>query len=64
MKEIIQKVRDGDKLSDRELDTAIKWYKSTAGLLEPFGERYHLVWKDVYMEQKRLEGFKEARRNK
>lgn len=64
MKELIAKIRNGDPLSDGELKVAIDWYTAARNMLEPFGELYKLVWKDINQELIRLEGYQILRKSK
>jgi len=61
MKKLIEKLRKGEPISDKELEVMIPWYKSAHELIEPFGERLHLAWKEVYMDYLRLVDMKKAR---
>lgn len=44
-------------LTDDQLKDALKHYKELEALLKPHGEKYHLVWKDVYFTLTTLEEF-------
>jgi hypothetical protein len=64
MKEIIEKVKEGSALTDKELDKAISHYDTLADALQVHGEICWLTWRYIYGELIRLEGFKSARNNK
>jgi hypothetical protein len=64
MKEIIQKVISGDRLSDEELALAIEHYRLLADLLTPHGDYYGLVAWDARMKLERLLSFKSSRQSR
>lgn len=64
MKELIQKLKDGDHITDKELDELIAHYKSLVELLDVHGEIYKLVWLDCYYYFRQLQGYKASRQNK
>lgn len=51
-------------LTDEQLDEAIEHYTQLERDLSCHGERYHLVWLDVYMTLITLNQFKESRKNR
>lgn len=61
MKRIIEKVKAGDPLNNKELDQAIDHYTVLEALLIEHGDLYRLIHKDVSDELRRLKGYKEAR---
>ena len=61
MKELIEKYRLGDNLTDPELDTLLQHYGMLEQLLKFHGERYHLAWRAIYDDLHQLAGFKKAR---
>jgi hypothetical protein len=64
MKDIVNKIRIGDHVTDEELKDAIDHYKQLTQLLIVHGDRYHLVWRDANMELIALEGYSVSRKNK
>lgn len=62
-KEILKSVRLG-VMTDTELDIALKHYRDLEKMLKPHGERYHLVWWDVFSTLNVLEDFKRMRKQK
>lgn len=62
--ELIEKFNQGDPISDDELNALIIFYTDLEQKLSLFGKEYHLVWKDVYMDLIRLNGYKDARKRK
>jgi hypothetical protein len=61
--ETLDSVRIGI-LTDEELDEAISHYEVLEKDLKCHGELYHLVWRDVYFELMRLEGYKKSRKSR
>jgi hypothetical protein len=59
-KDILNAVRIGI-LTDGELSIALKHYKELEAHLKPHGEKYHLVWKDVYDTLLNLELYRKRR---
>jgi hypothetical protein len=59
-KEIIEGIRIGE-LTDDQLDEAIAHYTLLEKLLDVHGDKYFLVWKDVYYELMRLKSYKASR---
>jgi hypothetical protein len=58
--DVLEGVRVG-MLTDKQLKEAIEHYTNLERDLKCHGERYHLVWKDVYMTLIALNGYKESR---
>ena len=44
MKDLIEKRRSGNALSDEELDNLIAYYSNLTSLLKEQGERGHIYW--------------------
>ena len=61
MKDLIEKRRSGDALSDEELDDLITYYSNLTTLLKEQGERGHIYWYYFFIELDTLLGFKAAR---
>ena len=61
MKELIEKRRSGDALSDEELDDLITYYSNVTSLLKEQGERGHIYWYYFFIELDALLSFKAAR---
>ena len=59
-KETLEAINVG-MLTDEQLNESIKHFSSLSDNLKCHGERYHLVWRDVYMTLITLEQFKKAR---
>jgi hypothetical protein len=59
-KETLEGIHVGE-LTDEQLDEAINHYKVLEKLLDCHGEKYFLVWKDVYHELIRLKSYKKSR---
>jgi len=59
-KETLEGLRIGE-LTDEQLDEAINHYKMLEKLLDVHGDKYFLVWKDVYYELMRLKSYKASR---
>jgi hypothetical protein len=59
-KETLEGIHVGE-LTDEQLDEAIDHYKVLEKLLDCHGEKYFLVWKDVYHELIRLKSYKKSR---
>lgn len=64
MKQIIEKLRNGDALSDKELENAITHYQTLSNLLYFHGERYALVRADVEKHLRNCQTWKENRARK
>lgn len=64
MIELIKKFKIGDPISDSELDTLIKHYSLLEKGLEYHGQIFFLTWKECFHDLKRLEDYKQARKNK
>ena len=62
-KETLEAVKKGI-LSDSELNEAIKHYTILEKLLKEHGDKYFLVWKDVYNILSDLEYYKKLRSEK
>lgn len=61
MKELIEKRRNGDALSDEELDKLIAYYSNLTSLLKEQGERGHIYWYYFFLELDTCLGYKQAR---
>ena len=61
MKDLIEKKRHGDALSDEELDQLIEYYSNLTSLLREQGERGHIYWYYFFLELDTLLGYKYAR---
>jgi hypothetical protein len=61
MKEIIAKFRQGDPLTDAELNALITHYKALTKHLEPHGDIFRLVWLKCYQDLQTLDGYYVAR---
>jgi len=59
-KETLEGIHVGE-LTDEQLDEAINHYKMLEKLLDVHGDKYFLVWKDVYYELMRLKSYKASR---
>jgi hypothetical protein len=51
-------------LTDQQLDQALNHYRDLEKNLKCHGEKYHLVWKDVFHTLLVLEGYKKSRKSK
>lgn len=63
-KELIERIRIGDPIDDKELDDAIKFYKELESKTKLLGQRFHFYWVHCLNELRRLQGYKEARKRK
>ena len=60
-KEILEKIRSGDGLTDGELDLAIKFYGELLENLDCLGCEYRLFWSETRRTLDSLKSFKRAR---
>lgn len=61
MKQLILKFREGDPLTDEELDKLIEHYIILESHLSEHGEILHLTWRFIYHELFTLGYYKSAR---
>ncbi len=61
MKDLIEKRRNGDSLSDEELNKLINYYSNLTSLLNEQGERGHIYWYYFFLELDTLLSFKHSR---
>jgi len=61
MKNLIEKKRNGDFLSDEELDKLIDYYSNLTSLLKEQGERGRIYWYYFFLELESLLGYKQSR---
>lgn len=61
MKNLIEKKRNGDPISNEELDMLIDYYSNLTTLLKEQGERGHIYWYYFFLELETLLGYKQAR---
>lgn len=61
--EILRKIEIGDPLTDRELDTAFKFYTKLTQDLRLLGNKFHLAWAETFRMSNTLEGYIQARKN-
>lgn len=61
MKDLIEKKRNGDGLSDKELDQLIDYYSNLTFLLKEQGEQCHIYWYYFFLELETLLSYKQAR---
>lgn len=60
-KELLEKIRVGDGITDDELDRALVFFRHLEASLKLMGTVFHHAWFDVFSTLNRLEGFKSAR---
>jgi len=60
-KELIEKFRVGDSLTDSEVKELYDYYKRLQQDTYLLGERYNLMWVDMYQSQVRLQGYMRSR---
>lgn len=63
-KELYQKLRDGDHISDEELKFLIKIMEPMERALHDMGEIFHHSWRSVWDDVERLKGYRQARKEK
>lgn len=63
MKDLINKFRNGEGITDEELNKLIEYYSTLTILLKEQGEIGHIYWSYFYMELQTLLSFKRARQN-
>lgn len=63
-REIEQKIRDGDHISDKELLVAVVHFRGLVHYLESLGDRWHLAKLEARRFKDVLEGYERARREK
>ncbi len=56
-REVVQKIENGDALTDMELLDAHYFYSDLAEKLSILGPHFHHAWKDCYFRAKELEGY-------
>jgi hypothetical protein len=56
-KELLDRLRLGDHLSDEELEDGIVHFKNLCEMLEVHGALYNLTWLHAYGELRKLESF-------
>ena len=61
MKNLIEKKRNGDPISNEELDMLIDYYSNLTTLLKEQGERGHIYWYYFFLELETLLVYKQAR---
>ena len=64
LNETYQKLRDGDPISDEELNFMIKTLKPIEKGLRELGERFYFTWRQIADDVRRLEDYKQARKEK
>lgn len=62
MKELIEDFRNGNPISDNDLDLLIIHYTNLSLLLKPHGEIFHLVYVKCILDLEALESYKQARK--
>lgn len=60
-KELLDKINNGDGITDEELDQALRFFRAIEPSLKILGPHFHHAWYDVFMTLNRLEEFKNAR---
>lgn len=63
-KTMVQRFKDGDSITDDEVEVLICIYTPLELSLKLLGPIYHLTWKEVMNDLKRLRDISTARRNK
>lgn len=63
-KEILEQVKIGIIPSDKDLDTAIKFYQQTTDNLQLLGLEFRFAWKECYSKLNMLNEFKKSRKQK
>jgi len=61
---LIEKIKMGDHITDKELNTAIVFFREVTWGLKALGETFHHAWLDTFMTLQRLEGYRDARLEK
>lgn len=61
VKQVLEKVRVGDGLTDVELDMMLDFYEDLSVKLQALGPKYQLAWHPVYMTCQTLKDFKAVR---
>ena len=61
MKNLIEKKRNGDPISNEELDMLIDYYSNLTTLLKEQGERGHIYWYYFFIELDTLLSFNHSR---
>jgi len=62
IKDIYEKYKNGDPISDIELKFGINEFKHLEEQLKELGIVFHLAWKEVFYVLKGLEDYKKARK--
>ena len=63
-KEILHKINISDPINDNELEISIYFYTELVHSLALLGEKYHFAWLDSFHVLKRLNDFKQARKER
>lgn len=63
IKPLLKKFKDGDHITDCELNDLIAHFKLLEKLLESEGERYHFCWRNTYDNLRRALDMRNARKN-
>ena len=61
MKDLIEKLREGEGLTDEELDRLIEYYSNLTTLLKEQGEIGRIYWYYFFIELDKLLSYKRAR---
>lgn len=63
-REMVEKIRTGDPISDGELSILIEHLDKAESVLKPLGPDFRLALKEVRRLMETVEGYKRARSNK
>lgn len=63
-KELVEKIRVGDPITDDELDQAIEFYETMTTGADVLGSTFYLFWWECRRTLDRLYGYREARQER
>jgi hypothetical protein len=61
---IYDKLRNGDSISDEELENAIPYLEDKVEFLSILGDKFHFAWRDLYNDLQTLKSFRQLRKER
>lgn len=59
--ELIKKYKNGNGVTDAELDQLIEFFTTLEKSLQLMGPHFHHAWKEVFFDLRDCKGYKQAR---